>query len=352
VLASFDSVVWSVKVAANARIDAVYYNCPRRCEVQGSVPAAQDLPAKVDKFDRLNAYSYASPDRDGEKVLEGIADALGIPVMSAQGPNESGAFEVPLELDRSVLLEIVRAHADAGRQRTVSPPGPFVLVEGGAIVRKPAEARGTQLIPKRRIRAVAAANGEYFGLGLGELLRIDPKTGDVESVETPPDLPRIGWSGGIAYDERSRYVVITQSSPLGVHSLYAPETGAWQTVPVERTGGGLIAIAYSQALQALYGLRSGRDTNVLVSLGPDLNVGREIELPKNVFTQRDVPVSGDAAVFKPPLMLLSAQMASSGASLVVCRGSESLGRAYGRSACLLIDPRSSEVRLLNLGDAK
>jgi len=336
VLASSESVIWHVQALPDARIDAVYVDCPKRCDVRGT-PEAQALPAKSDKDGGPSVHRYGSYDGDGEDTLSQVAGVLGMPVMSAQGRNESGAYQVPVELDRSVLREIISARADVERRRTVSPPGPFVVVDGAAIVRTEVSTGRSTMTPTRRIRAVTATTeqGEYFGLGLGTLLRIDPTTGEASSVATPPGLPPIAWSGGIAYDQRTARVIVTQPASAGVHHLYTPATDTWETAPVERTGGGLHALAYVPSLHVLYGLRGGRTRWELVSLDPELNVVATIALAENLLRlSRLAPI----------------QMAAVAESLAVCQPGRD-GGTTRVSGCLLVDPASGDVRLLRTGDA-
>jgi hypothetical protein len=336
VLTSFESVVWRVALEPDATLDAVHYSCFKRCrvDVPAGVPAPQELVRRRNDDDRVETYDYASD--GGPRTLEAISQAVGLPVMSAQGPNTSGAFAVPIERDRAVLADVYGARAAVVDERTVRPPAPFLLVDGDAIVRV-GDGKGPpgRVVPKRRVRLVTATtpDGDYYALAIGSLVRVDRNTGEVESVEIPADLPRLSWSGGLAYDERTARIVVTQASPIGVHHLYDPKARTWETIPVERSGGPLVAATYMPRTKTLYAVRIDRQGATLVQLDDRLEPLGSSLVPAEVLQFAAAP-----------------QMASAGELVAFCRSSHDLSMGRAGARCCYVDPVSGKAGVLRIED--
>jgi hypothetical protein len=166
----------------------------------------------------------------------------------------------------------------------------------------------------------------------------------------------------VAYDAKRQRVVFTTLWHTGFHFTFAPATMEWRVFPVERTEGGLHAVAYDPTAGVIYGL--GRDGELRV-FDSDLNPVRTVALtpPPRVPTNR--PDSD-------PLQLVMA-----GDHLVLCSDPEggvrgrmraaightqpgfpSSGTASGKRSdlpvppcCFWIDPGKGVVRLIRFGSS-
>jgi len=97
VLTSYESVVWQVEVEPNARLDAVYYG-------GYPIPSFGFRQAPRSRTTSAHTYAYSTgAARERRNCPRAISEQLGVPLVSFQGPNEAGRFQVPVYHDRSIV---------------------------------------------------------------------------------------------------------------------------------------------------------------------------------------------------------------------------------------------------------
>src|SRR5439155_8436305 len=234
----------------------------------------------------------------------------------------------------SLIGEVHQAHAKLVRNRTVSPPEPLLIARAGAIVKIGGEnsAETTVLARSGGGKAVtfSEVDQRFYAISRGSLNQIDAHTGESQLLNPPHEVPPFSWLGGIAYDTKRGRILVTTSWHTGVHHAYDPITHEWRVFPVDKTGGGLHAIAYHRAHDPIYGLGGGG----LRIFDGDFNPRETISLshPKALGA-----LAPDVDV----------QMTAVKNGLVVCSTPEHFWNRRPMR-CFLVDLPSGEMHLLDL----
>lgn len=96
-------------------------------------------------------------------------------------------------------------------------------------------------------------SGRYYTVTTHEVLAIKFRTGAVEVMQVPPELPPVSWPTGTAFDPVRNRVLLATGSGLGYLYAYAPVTRTW-SVLTNVGSGQLDCLVYHPAQDALYGV--------------------------------------------------------------------------------------------------
>ncbi len=304
-LMSYDPVEWQIAVDPDACLRGVILSSYHESTVRCAVALHHVVPLQ----NGPHAYALHSTEPgecDGLALIELFERHAGLPVASFQGEYAGTRFQVPCYDDATIVRDVLARHQALVRERTVTPPAPFLLVDAGFIIH-----HGTRdepiSVPAHDTKAVTFcdANGRYYAIADQALYAVAPD-GTSDAV-APANAPRLGWLGGVTYDAKRRRVVVTTCWHTGAHYLYDPTSGRWDAIDVAQTGGGIHAIAYDRVRDVHFALAGGLlGPPELIVLTPDLRPLRRLEC-----TER-LPFA--------PILLRgpSVQMAVCADALVVC----------------------------------
>jgi PHD/YefM family antitoxin component YafN of YafNO toxin-antitoxin module len=275
VLMSYDPVAWQLDVDADARLHGVVLSSYYASIVHCPVPVSFVLPIQNGPHHHtLDSTEPREP--RGMAVITQVERAVHMSVTSFQGDYAGEQFTVPCSEHMDVVRDVLTRHAELVRERTVPAPAPFVLVDGGFIVRHGTREEPIPVPdPQTKAAVFCADDGRYYAIADHALYAVAPD-GSSETLQPPGG--NLSWLGGVAWDSKRGRIIVTTCWHSGDHYLYELATRRWEAVPIERTGGGIHAVAYEPGRDVVFALLGGLiDRPLFGVLSPELEPRARLE---------------------------------------------------------------------------
>lgn len=108
-------------------------------------------------------------------------------------------------------------------------------------------------LPDRVSRiAYDLVDDQYYGISGHDVVKIDLKKQEVETMELGLDVPPLSWPCEITFDSKRRRIILGSSGGGGYLYAYSPEQQEWSVI--SRRPGALDAFSYSEQEDCIYGV--------------------------------------------------------------------------------------------------
>lgn len=351
VVSAYNPVTWEVTASPGTTLKRVIVAGYHRQAVEGRLNGVEVVEAyREGREGKSRLYAYYNTHSDRLRpAIRAIHEMTGMEVSSYQGVYSAKA-DSPQVVDAVMTDE--RLSSDFPRLTPAAELPKFkaltarVVPAGGAvsfgtITEAGPDPDSFRPGPNAVNRIVYDPAGKkYYGLTRHEVHAVDMAKGQSTKLDPGPDVLRVSWPGGIAFDtKRDRLLVVASRDCL---YEYKPATGKWRIV-TELKGVDARGLVYSAKEDVLY------------AIGP-VRAGQETELPTLFRINAEGAVLNKTTLGGPmfPGVLGrgpagSVQLADAGdyllASVVTeLRGDD--GPAGSESYTYLIDPRAEKTQLV------
>jgi hypothetical protein len=260
ILAAYEPVMWEVIAANGVKVENVF--------LLGQKPSTVRAPAgtKTETLPYKNsAYTYKSESGDlggGELLFKLAQSTTGMQALSFQGGYSADSFSIPFYKDTSIFAEIETAHKAKLNSLTIPAPAQAYLRMAAGSLGVSDGRSSWPGIPKLPLAlndifsvTYSPSNSKFYGISHHEFFEVDTLSGLTKKIEPPNGYPRMSWLGGMAYDPRSKRVLIASGAHTGYHHSWDPIKNDWKVFEVVGHNGvrGLVFDPLTKKMYALMG---------------------------------------------------------------------------------------------------